>query len=101
MRKATALGNMSAYIFTNNAHFFCFIAIGFIVLIVYCIAGFIGIALCGIGVISTPVTLLSINSIAGMTTDAHRLAELSHLNYRLIMRLYKIAWPSKNYGIHI
>lgn len=28
---------------------------------------------------STPVTLISINFLSGISTDAHKLAELSHL----------------------
>jgi len=70
---------MTAYIFTNNAHFFVFILIGFTNLLCYCIAGFTGIALAGVGVMCTPVTLLSINFLGGISSDAHKLAEISHL----------------------
>lgn len=79
IKRGSGLGFMTAYIFNNNAHFFIFIFIGFTVLLSYCIAGFTGIALTGVGVMSTPVTLISINFLSGISTDAHKLAELSHL----------------------
>lgn len=79
IKRSSSLGFMTAYIFNNNAHFIIFILIGFFMVICYCIAGFIGIALCAVGVMSTPITLISINFLSGISTDAHKLAELSHL----------------------
>lgn len=61
---------MTSYIFINNAHFLIFIFIGFVILLTYVIAGFTGMALCGVGVICTPVTLLSINFLSGISQNA-------------------------------
>jgi len=67
LKRKTSIGFMTAYIFANNAHFFVFVLIGFAILLAYSIAGFVGIALCGVGVMCSPVTLLAINFLGGIT----------------------------------
>lgn len=80
---------------------FIMFLIGFAILLSYIIGGFIGIALTGLGLVCTPVTLLSINFLGGIASDSYKMAELSHLNLQLLDKLYKILWPSRNYGIFI
>lgn len=61
---------MTSYIFTNNAHFFIMFLIGFSILLAYIIGGFIGIGLTGLGVVCTPVTLLAINFLGGLSSGS-------------------------------
>lgn len=44
----------------------------FLLLITYCIAGFFGIALCCLGLVSSPIALITANFIAGISSDSYK-----------------------------
>lgn len=71
------------------------------ILIAYLIGGFFGIAMLGSGLVCTPITLLSINFMGGVASDAFLFAKIARVYGRLTDRLFKVAWPSRNYAVYI
>lgn len=81
--------------------FYLVVLLAFIILIVYSIAGFYGIGLCALGLLCTPVTLLSINFLAGISSDAYKFTKTAKTYGVIIDRIYKMAWASRNYSIYL
>ncbi len=83
------------------AQFYIFLACGFAIILSFVIAGFYGIGIMAIGLMGIPITMLAINYIGGITTQAFQFSKVARVYGDLTDRLYKISWTSKNYGIYV
>jgi len=85
----------------NSVQIIIFPLIAFSCLIGYVTAGFYGVALVGIGILTSSVTVCSIYFLSTHSRDSFNLAVLVDFYGELKDLLYKISWAARNYAIFV
>jgi Na+/H+-translocating membrane pyrophosphatase len=97
----SSFGLMASQGFSSISQFVIFFVLGIILLTCYGLAGFYGIGLCAIGLFAIPVTIISINFMAGITNDSFLLAKVSRVYGSILDNIFRVLWAARNYSIYI
>lgn len=97
----SSMGIITSFIYASNFQFLFFFALILAIMISYSIGGFYCTGLSALGLMSSSITLLSINFLSGIINDSYQCAKITRTFAIVKERIYKIAWCARNYSIYI